>query len=58
MDIFKSLKFYIYTMIASAVMTFAAHHPSVFPHDLAIWLLGVIGHAIGVGSTNGSQPKV
>jgi len=53
-QIFKSLRFYLFTAVASAVMTFAAGHPGFIPHDLAVWLLGVVGHAIGAESKNGT----
>ena len=53
MDIFKRLETYVYTAIASGVMVWASHNPTW--HDPAIWLLGVIGHAIGAAG-NGNKP--
>jgi hypothetical protein len=44
-DIFTDVKFYLYTALAGVITVFASHHP-VF-HDPALWLLGVLGHAIG-----------
>lgn len=52
MGIFGRLENYLYTAIASAVMVWASHNPVW--HDPALWLLGVIGHAIGA-SSNGKS---
>lgn len=55
MSIFSQVEFWVYSAVASGVMTWAAHNP--IWHDPAIWLMGVIGHAIGVANAkNGSPP--
>lgn len=48
MTIFSQVEFWIYSAVASGVMTWAAHNPTW--HDPAIWLMGVIGHAIGIAN--------
>lgn len=53
MGIFKKIETYLYSAGASAVMVWTAHHPQF--HDLAVWLLGVIGTAIGMGHTPDGQ---
>lgn len=57
MNILKSVEFYAYSALASAVMVWAQHNPTW--HDPAIWLMGVLGHAIGKAHAqggNGSGP--
>jgi hypothetical protein len=46
--ILKSVEFYLYTAVASGVMVWASHNP--IWHDPALWLMGVLGHAIGFSS--------
>lgn len=54
MSILKSVEFYIYSAVASAVMVWASHNPMW--HDPAIWLMGVLGHAIGFANAkNGAD---
>lgn len=56
----KGLTYFLYTAAASVVMTWAAHNPAW--HDPALWLLGVLGHAIGYthgsGNDSGSPAPV
>lgn len=52
MGIFGRLETYLYTAIASVVMVWASHNPVW--HDPALWLLGVIGHAIGAAGNGKS----
>jgi hypothetical protein len=60
MSIFKSLETYVYTAVAGALLTATAHNPAL--HDLSVWFLGVLGHAIGVAQakamtgSNGAAP--
>lgn len=57
MNLFRNLETYIYTAAGAAVLTFTAHNPAL--HDLSIWFLGVLGHAIGVSTasnTGGNAP--
>lgn len=54
MDIFKRLETYVYTAIAGGVMVWVSHNP--IWHDPALWLLGVIGHAIGAAGNNDNGP--
>ena len=54
MNIFKSLETYIYTMIGAAVLTATAHNPAL--HDVSIWFLGVLGHAIGIANGKSQPP--
>lgn len=58
MNIFKNIENYLYVGVAGALLTYTAHNPPL--HDLSIWLLGVIGHAIGATTipTAPAAPKV
>lgn len=55
MNLFRNLETYIYTAAGAALLTFTAHNPAL--HDLSIWFLGVLGHAIGVSSAKGSPTE-
>ena len=52
MSLFTDLRFYVFTAVASAVSVWASHNPVW--HDPALWLLGVIGHAIGAAGNGKS----
>lgn len=54
MHLLKRLETYLYTVVAATLLTYTAHNPPL--HDLSIWLLGVLGHAIGAaGSSSGGS---
>lgn len=50
MNILKNLETYAYTAIGAALLAYTAHNPAL--HDVSIWFLGVLGHAIGVSGSN------